>query len=68
MATTDEIVVSGKNFIERRIFVHPQLKEVEDLQNRAYTRGYKCGWVRGFLAGLGLFGATALCMWLALRW
>ena len=68
MTTTEEIVVSGRNFIERRIFVYPQRGEIEDLQHRAYMRGYNCGWGRGFLVGLGLFGATALCMWLALRW
>ena len=66
MTTTEEIVVSGEDFIERRIFVCSQPGDLENLQDRAYARGYKCGWGRGFFIGIGFLGATALCVWLAL--
>jgi len=68
MTTTEEIIVSGENFIERRILIYAQPVDLKDLQDRAYACGYKYGWGRGFLIGLGLCGVTALCIWLALCW
>jgi hypothetical protein len=68
MTTTEEIVVSGKNFIERRIFVLPEQEEMGDVQRLAYSNGHRRGWICGFLTGLGLCGAAVLCIWLALRW
>ena len=67
MTTTEEIVVLGEDFIERRIFVCPQ-PDAEDSRDWAYARGYKCGWGRGFFVGIVFSGATALCIWLALCW
>jgi hypothetical protein len=67
MTTTEEIIVSGENFIERRIIQFPQQVDVVHLQASAYARGYKCGWVRGFLMGLVIIGAAVLCIWLALN-
>jgi hypothetical protein len=55
MTTTEEIIVSGENFIERRIMQFPQQVDIEDLQARAYGRGYKRGWI----------GVAAVCIWLA---
>lgn len=68
MTTSEEIVVCGDNFIERRIFISPQTGEVENLQHSAYTRGYNRGWARGFVMGLGLFGLAALCIWAVVQW
>ena len=65
MTTTEEIIVSGENFIERRIMQFPQQVDIEDLQARAYGRGYKRGWVCGFLMGLAIIGVVAACIWLA---
>ena len=47
MNATEEIIVSGENFIERRIILFPQEVDIDNLQARAYSRGYKCGWARG---------------------
>jgi hypothetical protein len=66
MTTTEEIIVSGENFIERRIMQFPQQVDIEDLQARAYGRGYKRGWMLGFLMGLATIGFAAVCIWLAL--
>ena len=66
MTTTEEIIVSGENFIERRIMQVPQQVDIEDLQARAYGRGYKRGWMRGLLTGLAIIGVAAVCIWLAL--
>jgi hypothetical protein len=68
MTTTEEIVVSGKNFIERRILVCAERQDLEDLHKRAYARGYSYGWGRGFFVGSGLIGAIAFCIWLAGWW
>ena len=65
MNATQEIVVSGENFIERRIFVFPQQEEIEDLQTWAYGRGYKRGWMRGLVMGLAIAGVAAICILLA---
>jgi len=67
MTTTEDIVVSGENFIERRIFLVPEQMEIEDLRATAYGQGYKSGWMRGFLMGLAAIGVAALCIWLALN-
>jgi hypothetical protein len=66
MTTTEEIIVSGENFIERRIMQFPQQVDIEDLKASAYRRGYKRGWVRGLLTGLAIIGVAAACIWLTL--
>lgn len=66
MTTAEEIIVSGDNFIERRIIQFPQQVDIAHLQASAYAQGYKCGWVHGFFLGLVIIGAAALCTWLAL--
>lgn len=66
MTTAEEIIVSGENFIERRIMQFPQQVDIEDLQARAYGRGYKRGWMLGFLMGLTIIGLAVVCIWLAL--
>jgi hypothetical protein len=66
MNTTEEIIVSGENFIERRIMQCPQQVVIEDLQARAYGRGYKRGWMLGLLMGLAIAGVAAASIWLAL--
>jgi len=66
--TTEEIVVSGENFIERRIFVQPEQTDLDYLQQFAYQYGYKRGWTTGFLIAFALFSAFAVCVWLAVQW
>lgn len=66
MTTTEEIIVSGENFIERRIMQFPQQVDIEDLQARAYGRGYKRGWTLGLLMGLVIAGVAAASIWLVL--
>ena len=66
MATAEEIIVSGENFIERRIFLIPEQDDIDQLNAQAYGRGYKCGWVCGLLMGSSIITVTALCIWLAL--
>jgi hypothetical protein len=66
MTTTEEIIVSGENFIERRIILHPQQMDIEDLKASTYASGYQRGWIRGMLMGFAIFGVAALCIWLAL--
>jgi len=65
MNATEEIIVSGENFIERRIILFPQQVDIDNLQARAYGQGYKCGWARGPVMGLAIVGVAALCIWLA---
>ena len=62
MNATQEMVVSGENLIERRIILFPQQEEIEDLQTRAFSQGYKRGWTRGLLMGLAIVGVAALCI------
>lgn len=64
MNATEEIIISGDNFIERRIILFPQREDIEDLRARAYSRGYQCGWTRGLVMGLAIAGGAALCIWL----
>ncbi|MBZ5659350.1 MAG: hypothetical protein LAO08_03000 [Acidobacteriia bacterium] len=66
MNTTEEIIISGENFIERRIILFPQQEDIEDLKTRAYSRDYKCGWMRGLVMGLAIVGVAALCIWLTI--
>jgi hypothetical protein len=66
MATAEEIIVSGENFIERRIFLIPEQGDIDQLSVHAYGRGYKCGWVCGLLMGSAIIGVAALCIWLTL--
>jgi len=68
MNATEEIIVSGDNFIERRIILLPQQYDIEDLQMRAYRGGHKRGWMHGLLTGIVVIGVAALCIWLAIRW
>jgi hypothetical protein len=67
MTTTEEIIVSGENFIERRIILYPGDDDIENLKSHAYGRGYHCGWVRGFLMGMAVIGVVVLCLWLAVH-
>ena len=65
MATTEEIIVTGENFIERRIFLIPEQADIDKLNARAYGRGYKCGWVCGLVMGSAIIFVAALCIWWA---
>jgi hypothetical protein len=65
MTTTEEIIVSGENFIERRIIQCPQQGDFESLQASAYGWGYRRGWLRGFVIGLAIIGVVEVCIWLA---
>jgi hypothetical protein len=65
MTTTEEIIVSGENFIERRIIQFPKQMDFESLQASAYGWGYKRGWVSGFVMGFAIIGGAAVCIWLA---
>lgn len=64
MTSTEEIVVSGKDFIERRIFVYPERDDVVTVRDSAYGDGYKRGWLRGFLMGAAFIAAVAISVWL----
>lgn len=66
--TTEEIIVSGNNFIERRIFLQPEQTDLDHLQELAYQYGYKRGWTTGFLIAFALFGISVACVWLAVQW
>ncbi len=65
MTTTEEIVVSGENFIERRILLSPEQADIENLRQAAFRRGYHAGWVRGFVFGLCVLGFAVLLIWCA---
>jgi hypothetical protein len=65
--TTDEIVVSGEDFIERRIFVFPEQEDIASLRALSFRSGYRRGWWRGFLIGVVVVFAAAFCVWLAIR-
>ena len=67
MTTTEEIVVSGEDFIERRIFIHPRPLDLANVERRSYDRGYNRGWLGGFLLGLVVVGFAAICVWLAVQ-
>jgi hypothetical protein len=64
MTSTEEIVVSGESFIERRIFLYPELVDIDKLQHQAYRHGYTRGRVCGFVFGLAFFGVGAMLIWL----
>jgi hypothetical protein len=68
MTSTEEIVVSGEDFIERRIFVYPEPGEMNNLRQRAYARGYSRGRLLGFLMGTAVIGVAVFCFWLAVRY
>ena len=38
MNTTEEIIVIGSNFIERRVILFPQQVDIDDMQARLWTR------------------------------
>ena len=65
MTTTEEIIVSGENFVERRIILFPEQDDIQDLQELPYSRGYKRGWTFGLIVGLSIIGFALLCVWLA---
>ena len=67
VTTTEEIIVSGQDFIERRIFVCPEQEDLANMRERAYGGGYKRGWLRGFLVGALGVAVAAFCLWLATR-
>jgi len=67
VTTTEEIIVSGENFVERRIILFPEQDDIQNLQDLAYSRGYKRGWTFGLLVGLAIIGFAALCVWLILQ-
>jgi hypothetical protein len=65
MTTTEEIIVSGQDFIERRILVYPEQEDIFNIRDSAFGSGYKRGWQRGFLMGVVLVGVVVICVWLA---
>ena len=65
MATAEEIIVTGEDFIERRIFLIPEHDDIDKMQAQAYGRGYKCGWMCGLLMGSAIIVVAVLCIWLA---
>lgn len=67
MATAEEIIVAGKDFIERRIFLIPQQDDIDNMKAQAYGRGYKRGWVCGLLMGSATIVVAVVCIWLAIR-
>jgi hypothetical protein len=67
MTSTEEIVVCGEDFIERRIFVCPNRGEIENLQRKAHNCGYTRGWRSGFVFGLATIGSAALFIWLVMQ-
>jgi hypothetical protein len=60
MSAVEEVVVTGEDFIERRIFVYPEQTDLGKLQQRAYMNGYKRGWGYGLTFGLAFFGLAAI--------
>lgn len=67
MTTTEEIIVSGEDFIERRIVLCPEQSDIAAMRQRAYGGGYKRGWLQGFVIGAVAIGAALLCIWLVLQ-
>ena len=67
MTTTEEIVVSGEDFIERRIFLSPEGQDITKMQQVAYDHGYNRGWLSGFFMAAVVFAFAALCVWLSTR-
>lgn len=49
MTTTEEIVVSGEDFIERRIILWAGQDDINESKNVAYTNGYRRGCTRALL-------------------
>lgn len=68
MTTTEEIVVSGEDFIERRIFLCPEDADLANIRGSACESGYKYGWShgwsRGFFTAAGVLSLAALFFWL----
>jgi hypothetical protein len=65
MGTAEEIIVTGEDFIERRIFLIPEQDDIDKMKAKAYGRGYKRGWMCGLLMGSAIIVVVVLCMWLA---
>jgi hypothetical protein len=64
---TDEIVVSGRDFIERRIFVFPEQEDIANLRALSFRSGYRLGWWCGFLIGVAVVCAATFGAWLLIR-
>ncbi len=64
MTTTEEIIVSGEGFIERRIVLFPEQEDLANIRMEARKRGYKSGWINGFLMGAAFAGLAVFCIWL----
>lgn len=69
MTTTEEIVVCGENFIERRIYVSPDPvdfeKQFESCRQSAFHYGYNRGWLHGFaLAFCIVSGIVLVSLWI----
>lgn len=62
--TTEEIVVSGEDFIERRIFLCPEETDLAGILQSAYSSGYKRGCLSGLLTSAVFFIVAAACIWL----
>jgi hypothetical protein len=65
MTTSEEIVVSGEDFIERRIILFPGESDIADIQRAAYGHGYRRGWSYGFVIGTAFVAVLVLLLWFA---
>ena len=65
MTRSEEIVVSGKDFIERRIILFPGEVDIADIRRVAYGDGYQRGWTRGLAIGAAIVVALVLFLWCA---
>jgi ABC-type amino acid transport system permease subunit len=68
VTTTEKIIVSGDNFIERQITICLQQDDIRHMQVSAYGRGYKHGWMIGFLVALAVVSVSTFCIWLAVQY
>lgn len=66
VTTTEEIIVSGDNFIERRIILVCRPQRIDHRQYLASAAAYKRGWVNGILMSVAVAVAVALCVSLAI--
>jgi hypothetical protein len=64
MTTTEEIIVSGEDFIERRIVLFPEQEDLASIRLAASKRAYKSGWINGFVLGAAFAGLVVFCIWL----
>ena len=72
MTTTEEIVVCGDNFIERRIYLSPEPVELESefetFRQSAFRYGYNRGWLHGFVVAFCIVSAIVLASLWVVRW